>query len=527
MAGKSDFRASNFYDPQRDAYGNTDTNRAQGKTGWDPNAKYYGGSKDASEAARVDRSIEADRAHGRAGVQADYGKSLYAAKQANYARQEQAKAMGLMRARATGQAPSIAQMQAQRDMQQAAAAQSSAAAGARGPAGLAMAQQQAASNTAAMQGNISGQAQIAAARERQAAEQAYMGAASGIRQGDMSQQGIYGQQAAMQAQLDDRQAQRNDARSMFYDQAAWDVGNRNQHAAMQEQGILAGAHSSADSNNAATNRANAGDKFGWKDAASLAGSIAGAGMGLLSDVRAKDNVRSLSNEGRAMGIPVPLAGSGNARTHSGYADDRAHGGKAIAHARPAEQLAEAPRYTSVNPKPAADPKVLTAGETAQAESAKRAASAEAHILGEHKPGPMKQALDVTPAAFAPRDTAVQYESAPYTPTQFLSDERGKSGKSSVASDPMTGALAAMKPYSYEYKEGMGEPTDDTNVGPMAQDMASNEITGSAVMPDPSTGMLAIDGEKATKLSLAGVGHLAAKVQELEGLLKAQKKGKKR
>lgn len=385
MAGKSDFRASNFYDPVRDAYGTTDPTKAQGKTGWDPNAKHYGGSKEASQAEAYDRAAEADRAQGREAVRVDRSQSNYAAQQADYARQEQGQAMGLMRARATGQAPSIAQMQADRQMDQARSAQTSAAASARGPAGLAMAQQGAAANMAAAQQGISAQAQIAAAQERQAAENAYFGAASGIRGGDVSQQQLYAQQAQAQAQLQAQQRAANDARSMFYDQGSWDVNNRNQDAAMREQAILAGAHTSADSQNAQTNRENAHDKFGWKDAAGLVGGLAGAATGLLSDVRSKENV------------------------------------------------------------------------------------------------------------------------APIMP------------------DPMTHSLQAMKPYAYEYKPGRGEPGQ--NVGPMAQDMAQNPITATAIMPDPQTGMLAIDRDKALKVTMGGVGHLAQKQEELERKLSRVKGGK--
>ena len=49
---------------------------------------------------------------------------------------------------------------------------------------------------------------------------------------------------------------------------------------------------------------------------------------------------------------------------------------------------------------------------------------------------------------------------------------------------------------------------------MAQDMASNPITGQAVNQRPD-GLLQIDMKKATKLSLAAAGHNAQKIRELE------------
>lgn len=120
---------------------------------------------------------------------------------AGQARGMQQEAANLMRARATGQAPSIAQMQADRQMQQAAASQASAAASARGPGGLALAQQNAASNTANAQQQIGGQAQVAAAQERLAAEQAYAAQAGAMRGQDYQGQGLSFQGAAQQQQF--------------------------------------------------------------------------------------------------------------------------------------------------------------------------------------------------------------------------------------------------------------------------------------------------------------------------------------
>jgi hypothetical protein len=101
--------------------------------------------------------------------------------QGQASRDAQNQAAYMMMQRAQGIVPSIAQMQADRQMTQLANEQASAAAGARGPAALALAQQQAAGNTSAGQANISGQAQINAAQERLAAEQAAFGAYSGMR----------------------------------------------------------------------------------------------------------------------------------------------------------------------------------------------------------------------------------------------------------------------------------------------------------------------------------------------------------
>lgn len=377
LTGKSGFQASGYTSAE----------------GYDPNAKFYGGSAEASQAEAYDRAAEADRAQQRQGVRIDKGQSNYAAQQADYARQEQGAAMGLMRDRATGAAPSIAQMQADRQMDQARSAQASAAASARGPAGLAMAQQGAAANMAAQQQGISAQAQIAAAQERQAAEQAYFGAASGIRGGDVSQQQLYAQQAQQQAAVDMQQRQLNDQRSSTYDQGAWRVGEGNQAAAMQEQGYVAAGHNNAQGLNQATQQSNS---KGVQDLAKgVMGSATGALTGaLLSDVRAKQNI-------------VPIE-------------------------------------------------------------------------------PYKSK---TPGA------SHNYSSKPNR------------------SDETLAQFAALAPAAYQYKPETGKDPQQTHVGPMAQNMAAAPITSTAVVQDPQTGALGIDGDRGLKLALGGVGYLAQKQAE--------------
>lgn len=172
----------------------------------DPLAYQYGGRYGGADAAAGRME---GLANGSYGVGAGYQNNSYGLAglgsgylgQSDAARAQQQQALGLMMGRATGQTPSIAQMQADRQMQQAVAAQGARAASARGPAALALAQQQAANNTANAQGAISNQAQINAAQERQAAEQAAFGAASGIRQGDLGSAGTAYGASAQQGQL--------------------------------------------------------------------------------------------------------------------------------------------------------------------------------------------------------------------------------------------------------------------------------------------------------------------------------------
>lgn len=110
----------------------------------------------------------------------------------------------LMDDRAHGRTPSIAEMEAAKQSQILTAQQSSAAASARGPAGLALAQQGAAANTAAGESSIARDTQINAAHERERAEAAALSGYSGIRGADA-------QHAAAQAALDAEKQRQNDA----------------------------------------------------------------------------------------------------------------------------------------------------------------------------------------------------------------------------------------------------------------------------------------------------------------------------
>ncbi len=152
---------------------------------YNPNAFQYGGDPSGADRAANAALGQQQAAQQQAGVyngqqQTMFGTGLGAMDQRQQARLGQQQAAELMMARARGTVPSIAQMQANRAMGQAAAEQASAAAGARGPAAMALAQQNAAANVANLQGNIAGQSAIAAAQERLAAEQAAMGAYSGL-----------------------------------------------------------------------------------------------------------------------------------------------------------------------------------------------------------------------------------------------------------------------------------------------------------------------------------------------------------
>jgi len=194
--------------------------------------------------------------------------------------------MGLARARATGEAPSIANMQGQRMMADAAAQQRAQAGSARGAAGLALAQQGAAQNTAAAQGNIAGQTAEAAARERMAAEQAYAQQAGMMRGQDT-------QSAQYQAGLDLQSRSLNDQRAMFHDRQIADSNWQQTQANLQQQQNKVQSHMAADRANLAVNQANADNEKSWFDrAAGAVGGVIGGLGDFLSDSRAKELLTS-------------------------------------------------------------------------------------------------------------------------------------------------------------------------------------------------------------------------------------------
>ena len=102
-------------------------------------------------------------------------------------------------------------------------------------------------------------------------------------------------------------------------------------------------------------------------------------------------------------------------------------------------------------------------------------------------------------------------------TLAMSDERTK--KNAHEEGEMGRQLAkGFKPFEYEYKPGFaeheGQQRGEKNVGPMAQDMAANPITATAVSKRPD-GLLQIDIPKVTKINSAGIGYLAAELQKLK------------
>ena len=212
---------------------------------YDPNQFQYGGGAGQADAAVNGYNRLGSNAQYRQAQAANYTAANQYASQADAAAGGQRDAAALMMSRARGQTPSIAQMQADRQIQQNVAAQASQAASARGAAGLALAGQTAATNTANGSSAISAQAQINAASERLNAEQAASGAYAGLRSGDLASQGQAAQQSQYNAQLTAQQRAQNDQFQLAQQQNAIGVRNSQLNAGIAQQGILSGSNAQA------------------------------------------------------------------------------------------------------------------------------------------------------------------------------------------------------------------------------------------------------------------------------------------
>lgn len=97
-------------------------------------------------------------------------------------------------------------------------------------------------------------------------------------------------------------------------------------------------------------------------------------------------------------------------------------------------------------------------------------------------------------------------------------------KGRPAADPMADAARAMRASTYAYKPEMTPPEQrpgEPNVGPMAQTMASNPVTATAIKQDPKSGMLMIDQSKMLKV----LGGVAAHQQnQIDALARTRRKG---
>lgn len=578
----------------------------RGKKEAEANVGYeWGGRKGAADADSEYFRRAAEGAQNRQGEQINTGRAdewRYATQQD---RLQQQQALGLMEQRARGLVPSVAEMQAQRDMGRAVADQSSIAAGARGAAGLALAQQQAAGNSAALTSRISNDAQVNAANERMQAEQAWFGGLSGMRGQDTQSQTVDLQTAQAQAQLNAAQRAQNDSYSMgLYGneqnvrQAQLASHNNRQAHKLGQMGMAMQAQQNKQQQQQQSSDRTLG----------MIGTGVMAVGSMFSDVMAKENVQPLIGAGMgggAMGLGASLAqptasermggmlgGGGAAMAGSSMAIPRApeqgfNWGQGLSKglgalgygmrswsdehtkqnavslgyaaglmAQPGDgdpmREAKASAWDEGNGAALADAKKLSAMSGPELKKLADAGhplavmvrDMRANAWDEGRASHQQQARQEDPYAalkaqaqgamsegeaqhqgLMDRGPAVSDHDAERR--RYMSQfeyrwdpETKRHGRNpDFRSDPVTDQFAqGLAPSAYEYKPefrggGMGSP--GTKVGPMAQNMAANPVTATAVRRDPRTGLLAIDGADGLKVALAAGGSNAAKIQQIE------------
>lgn len=156
-------------------------------------------------------------------------------------RMQQQQALGMMRARAMGQVPSVAQMQGNHVLAQGLNNTMSQVASARGgPGSMALAARGGMMGNAQMTGDVAGTSAIAAAQERNAAEQGYFGGVSGMRQQDYGAAGLAGQWAGQNAQLAGQNNQLRLQGQMGFEGMGADVQRQQLEANMRKQELMMG-----------------------------------------------------------------------------------------------------------------------------------------------------------------------------------------------------------------------------------------------------------------------------------------------
>ena len=107
----------------------------------------------------------------------------------------------------------------------------------------------------------------------------------------------------------------------------------------------------------------------------------------------------------------------------------------------------------------------------------------------------------------------------------LSDERCKE---LFGSTDLLDAIADIDAYRFKYKPGMESldpdaTPDKEHTGVMAQDLAANEVTKSAVEEDPFSGFLKVNTKELTMTTFALVTEIAKRLKVLEDIVLKESK----
>ncbi len=282
----------------------------------DKGAYNYDGEEGGADKASARYAQGAIDAQKRTAEQANYTNANIDRDQGQQSRTSQGDALSMLKSQADGTAPSVAKMSADNSMGKIAAEQSSAAASARGPAALALAQQTAAANTSAAQGNVANAAAVASAQERAEAQNSYLTGATTMRAGDNASRTQSAQQEQFQAQLREKQRAQNDAVTADMTKNEIGVQTAQLGAKQNEQAQGSANKNAAQGINAGVAAQNAGTaQQNGQAVIGMAASAAGGAASAVSDERIKDYTPMApdapSIEAPTIGNPVAgVAGAG-------------------------------------------------------------------------------------------------------------------------------------------------------------------------------------------------------------------------
>lgn len=492
----------------------------------DQEADYY---RRQAEAAQMRSSAAIDEREQRrdyGGFQQQMGYSdQERARQGNAYNQQQA-STNMYRDMATGAGPSLATALMGQGMNNIRAQQTSAAASARGPAGLAMAQQQAAGNMAAQGQQLNAQLGQMRAQEQLGAMQGYAqgtqslsSAAGQMRAQDQSGAGLYNQARGMsaqnaqaQAQLRQNQNALNDARTAQYEQGRMGVYNANMQGGFNRR--------AADLNSA--NFARQGDQADDQRTSQMIGAGAATAAMMFSDVRAKTDItpidssraagaqalaNSLSGKGSLASSFGALGGSLGAQMRAGNAGPMPTVSDATANqAWDASQSAREPGPSYFDPTSmsgTAAPITYMQGPRSDERSKQKIASLSDALMRS------QAAMYNSPAAVGgPSPMAAQAD-------MLAASQAAMYG----APSPIQETLRTTQPYAFNYKPGYGEDPGQRHVGIMAQDLEKTPAGSTLVKEGPKGKM--IDGKQAVGFNLAAAADLQKQIDALKAERMAQ------
>lgn len=458
-----------------------------------------------------------DAASNRDAYQIDYTSAEQDYARQLQARNEQMGASEQMRQAALGNAPSRSEILSRGALANNFEQQLQGQGQARGIAGQAFAQRQAAQQAQTQNLTAMGQFGAGRAGELDTAMGGYARGANAIRGGDYGAQAQHQQQAAAQMAAELRQRQLNQQAQMAYEKMAFGVNKSEMDADIARRQQYA-------QRDAMKSQAEQVRKDSEQQViGATAGGASAMGASALSSPSPKPDPNTINSDERtkrplgdrmADSVADAVGGAMHGITSriSGVGDVQLDRGEAPARIRARANVIQSDDRT----------KLAAAWDQGHA-----AAVADVEKASRYTPQQMRE-YEGTPAVDAARgiserkwDEGRENARGDVLEAQARGSRMAYEAQSRKGMPDMGKALAqGASPIAFQYKpEFRGEQAPgEENVGVRAQTMAQNRVTGSAVVRQPN-GMLGLDVKKATGLNLAAAGYLAQKQQEQEERLR--------